>query len=158
MSRNGAPWTMAHRRLLVPVLLHLGFALTGAGVVLTGCILPRLSAAWHLRDEDAGLLLMAQFAAAALGALFVRRHFWKTLSWGYALTAMSSLAIAFLQRSVSLPSFALYGLGLGMAMTSTSMLIVRLYAARTGAALAILNFSWSAGAMVCPLLLSLIHI
>ncbi len=71
-------------RLLEP-LLHLGFALTGVGTVLLGCILPRLSAQWHLRDKDAGLLLLVQFATSASGALLVRRNLWKTLACGYGL-------------------------------------------------------------------------
>ncbi len=66
-------------RLLEP-LLHLGFALTGIGTVLLGSILPRLSAQWHLRDKDAGLLLLVQFATSASGALLVRRNLWKALA------------------------------------------------------------------------------
>jgi len=46
-------------RLLQP-LLHLGLALTGVGAVLLRCIVPRLSGEWHLRDKDAGLLLLVQ--------------------------------------------------------------------------------------------------
>jgi FHS family glucose/mannose:H+ symporter-like MFS transporter len=134
--------------------LHLGFTLTGIGTVLLGCILPRLSAQGHLRDKDAGLLLMAQFAAAAFGALLVRSNFWRTLAFGYALVGVSSFSIVLLQARVFLPAFALLGLGLGLAMTSTSMLIGRLYPARKGSALAILNFSWSAGAVLCPLLVA----
>ena len=71
-------------RLLEP-LLHLGFALTGVGTVLLGSILPRLSAQWHLRDKDAGLLLLVQFATSASGALLVRRNLWKALACGYGL-------------------------------------------------------------------------
>jgi hypothetical protein len=64
-------------RLLEP-MLHAGFALTGVGTVLLGCILPQVSSQWHLRDKDAGLLLLVQFATSASGALLVRR-LWKTL-------------------------------------------------------------------------------
>ena len=71
--------------VLLEPLLHLGFALTGVGTVLLGCILPRLSAQWHLRDKDAGLLLLVQFATSASGALLVRRNLWKTLACGYGL-------------------------------------------------------------------------
>jgi fucose permease len=39
-------------------------------------------------------------------------------------------------------------------MTSTNMLVGRRYPKRMGAALAILNFSWSAGAVACPLLVA----
>lgn len=137
-------------RLLEP-LLHLGFALTGAGTVLLGSILPRLSAQWHLRDKDAGLLLLVQFAMSASGALLVRRNFWKTLVCGYGLMSGGAFAIVLLQQR-SLPAFGVYGLGLGLAMTSTNMLTGRRYPKRMGAALALLNFSWSAGSVACPLL------
>ena len=137
-------------RFLEP-LLHLGFALTGVGTVLLGSILPRLSAQWHLRDKDAGLLLLVQFALSASGALLVRRNFWKTLACGYGLMSGGAIAIFLLQQR-SLPAFGVYGLGLGLAMTSTSMLTSRRYPQRMGAALALLNFSWSAGSVACPLL------
>jgi MFS transporter, FHS family, glucose/mannose:H+ symporter len=137
-------------RLLEP-LLHLGFALTGVGTVLLGSILPRLSAQWHLRDKDAGLLLLVQFAMSASGALLVRRNFWKTLACGYGLMSGGAVAIFLLQQR-SLPAFGVYGLGLGLAMTSTNMLTGRRYPERMGAALALLNFSWSAGSVACPLL------
>ena len=137
-------------RLLEP-LLHLGFALTGVGTVLLGCILPRLSAQWHLRDKDAGLLLLVQFAMSASGALLVRRNLWKALACGYGLMGAGAIGIFLLQQK-SLPAFGVYGLGLGLAMTSTSMLTGRRYPQRMGAALALLNFSWSAGSVACPLL------
>ena len=145
------PRPLRHR-LLEP-LLHLGFALTGVGTVLLGCILPRLSAQWHLRDKDAGLLLLVQFAASASGALLVRRNLWKALACGYGLFAAGGISIFLLQQK-SLPAFAIYGLGLGLAMTSTNMLAGRRYPKRMGLALALQNFSWSAGAVACPLLVA----
>jgi FHS family glucose/mannose:H+ symporter-like MFS transporter len=137
-------------RLLEP-LLHLGIALTGVGTVLLGCILPRLSAQWHLRDKDAGLLLLVQFATASSGALLVRGNLWKTLAIGYALFSAGAISIFLLQQE-SLPAFGVYGLGLGLAMTSNNMLAGRRHPKRMGAALAFLNFSWSAGSVACPLL------
>jgi fucose permease len=133
------------------LLLHLGFAATGVGVVLLGSILPRLAVQWHLRDQDAGLLLLVQFAASASGALLVRRNLRKTMALGYGLFAAGGLAIFLLQRN-SLPAFLVFGLGMGMAMTSTNVLVGRRATTRRGAALAILNFAWSLGAVACPLL------
>ena len=141
------------RLLLVEPLLHLGFALTGVGTVLLGSILPRLSAQWHLRDKDAGLLLLVQFATSASGALLVRRNLWNALTCGYALMSAGAIGIFLLQQK-SLAAFGVYGLGLGLAMTATNMLTGRRYPQRMGAALALLNFSWSAGAVACPLLVA----
>ncbi len=141
---------VAHLRLLEP-LFHLGCALTGIGTVLLGAILPRLSTQWHLRDRDAGLLLLVQFATSASGALLVRRNLWKALACGYGLIGAGAICIFLLQQK-SLPAFGVYGLGLGLAMTSTNMLTGRRYPHRMGAALALVNFSWSAGAVACPLL------
>ncbi len=155
MSRDRLDSTAGKARLRwVTFSLHLGFALTGVGTVLLGCILPRLSAEAHLKDKDAGLLLLAQFAAAGAGALLVRRNFWKSLAWGYVLISASGFGIALLRSQILLSAFALLGLGFGLAMTSTSMLIGRLYSERKGSALAILNFFWSAGAVGGPLLVT----
>jgi MFS transporter, FHS family, glucose/mannose:H+ symporter len=137
-------------RLFEPLLL-LGFALTGVGTVLLGCILPRISAEWHLRDKDSGLLLLVQFACSASGALLVRQNLWKTLACGYGLFGAGAIGILLLQQK-ALPAFAVYGLGLGLAMTSTSMLTSRRFPQRKGAALAFLNFWWSAGSVACPIL------
>ena len=127
------------------------------GTVLLGCILPRVSTQWHLLDKNAGLLLFVQFATSASGALLVRRYPRKTLARGYGLAGLGGMGIFLAQqRSVWLFALALaaFGLGLGMAMTSTSMLVSRRYPDRRGAALAILNFFWSVGAVACPLLVA----
>ncbi len=145
------------RRFSLEPLLHAGFALTGVGTVLLGCILPRLAAQWHLRDKDAGMLLLVQFAASAAGSLFVRRNLWKSLSLGYVLFSGGGLSVFLLQQRafpVVVMAFGVLGLGLGSAMTSTNMLFGRLYPNRRGAKLALLNFSWSAGAVACPLVVT----
>jgi MFS transporter, FHS family, glucose/mannose:H+ symporter len=143
-------------RLLAPQL-HLGFAFTGVGTVLLGCILPQVSAKWHLSDKEAGVLLLLQFAASAFGSLLVRRNLWKMMASGYGLIALGAISI-FLLRQRSIPAretaFVVYGLGLGVAMTATSMFVSRRSPTRRGAALAILNFAWSAGAVACPLLVA----
>src|SRR6202167_6173128 len=115
MSHANHSAAMTLRNRLLEPLLHLGFALTGVGTVLLGCVLPRLSGQWHLRDKDAGLLLLVQFATSASGALLVRRNLWKTLACGYGLFGAGGIGIFLLQQR-SLTVFAGYGLGLGLAM------------------------------------------
>ena len=142
-----------HRNRLLEPLLHLGVASTGVGTVLLGSILPQLSAQWHLRDKDAALLLLVQFTASASGALLVRHNLWKTLACGFGLFGVGGIGIFVLQQR-SLPVFAVYGLGLGLAMTSNNMLAGRRHPTRMGSALAIQNFAWSAGAVACPILVA----
>jgi FHS family glucose/mannose:H+ symporter-like MFS transporter len=140
-------------RFLNP-LLHIGFALTGVGTVLLGAILPQISAQWHLQDQDAARLLLVQFAASASGALLVRRNLWKTLAIGYAFAGIGAMGVFLVHRQFFGLAFGVLGLGLGMAMTSTNMLIARRSPAHRGAALAFLNFCWSAGAVACPIVAS----
>jgi MFS transporter, FHS family, glucose/mannose:H+ symporter len=53
------------------VWLHIGFALTGIGTTLLGCILPALAPAWHLDDRRAGIFFAAQFLGSSSGAFLV---------------------------------------------------------------------------------------
>lgn len=131
--------------------LYAGFLLTGALTVLLGAMLPRAAAMDHLRDVQSGTLLMSQFAASACGALFVRRRWQRTLVWGYGLISAGAFALLFAPGTLAVLAIATYGLGLGMAMTSTSLLVGRLFPSSRAAALSLLNFSWSIGSMLCPL-------
>lgn len=152
---NPGPGFVEKERLHLSVgLLYLGGVLSGSLTVLLGCVLPRLSALDHLSDRDAGTLLMVQFASCAGGALLVRRNFHQTLARGYALTALAALALHLLPRPFAILSIAVYGVGLGMVMTSNSMIVGRIFTARRGIALAVLNLCWSLGATLSPLLVA----
>ena len=139
------------------VLLYLGFLTTGAMTVLLGTVLPRIAAEFHLTDSQSGLLLMAMFASSSAGALFVRRRFGLTLGVGYLMIPVAGIMLALAPRQFGLTAIVVFGLGLGMAMTSTSMLVGRMYPGRRGAALSFLNFCWSIGSTLCPLLIAKLH-
>jgi MFS transporter, FHS family, glucose/mannose:H+ symporter len=134
--------------------LHLGFALTGIGTTLLGCLLPTLSTIWHMNDDRAGILFAAQFSGSALGALFVGTNFFSSVVRGYLLLIASAVSIAWFADSRSWLSFFSFGLGLGLTMTATSMLIGSTFVARRGAALSLLNASWAIGAALCPTIAS----
>lgn len=138
-------------------LLFLGFLTTGGMTVLLGTVLPKIAAEFHLNDSQSGMLLMALFAGSSGGALLVRRRFVRALAIGYLLIPIGGVMLVFAPRLLGLAAIVLYGIGLGMAMTSTSMLVGRMYPARRGAALSVLNFSWSIGSTVCPLLVAKLH-
>jgi FHS family glucose/mannose:H+ symporter-like MFS transporter len=136
------------------VWLYAGFLFTGAMTVLLGLMLPRIAALHHLTDSESGVLLMTQFAASASGALLVRRHFERTLRRGYALMALGMVVLMSGPEAWSALGIGVGGLGLGMAMTSTSMLVGRLFPESRGSALSLLNFCWSIGAFLCPVMVA----
>jgi MFS transporter, FHS family, glucose/mannose:H+ symporter len=134
--------------------LYFGFILTGIGTTLLGCILPALSGIWSLNDSHSGFLIAAQFAGSSCGALLVRSRLHTSLIQGYLLLTASGVSIAFCHGYFAAPLLFCFGLGLGSAMTSTSMIIGRLYNATRGASLSLLNAFWGLGAVLCPSLVT----
>lgn len=139
------PWTSN-------LILGFGFALTGAGTVMLGVILPVLSARWALSDEAAGFLFLLQFLGSTLGAVFTASRV-LALRCGYALLTASAWALAYTGRNSAFPLFFLFGLGLGLAMTATSLIISDRYGNDRARMLERINFAWSAGATAAPILI-----
>ncbi|HTC94932.1 MAG TPA: MFS transporter [Terriglobales bacterium] len=135
--------------------LRAGFALTGAGTTLFGCILPALNLNWHLDDRHAGILFAAQFTGAALGALLVRNDFFRSLVSGYLALIVSAALITFFPRNAEVLLFLAFGVSLGLTMTATSMLVGSTYPNNRGAALSVLNAFWGLGAALSPAIASL---
>src|SRR6266700_1274092 len=130
--------------------LYAGFALTGTGTTLLGCILPILITTLRINDARAGLLFAAQFTGSALGALFVGHNYFISLTRGYLLLVGSAVSIACFFSSYSVVLLWIFGLGLGLTMTSTSMLISALFTQDRGAKLSLLNAFWGLGAILSP--------
>ena len=140
------------RRILSRLVLGTGFSLTGAGTVMLGALLPVFSQRWALRDVAYGLLLFLQFAGSALGAVFTGSHRIRSLIVGYGLLVLATCALAFSGSHAPFAAFFFYGLGLGMAMTTTSLLVTDRSGDQKAAKLQALNFVWSAGATAGPML------
>ena len=135
--------------------LYVGFALTGIGTTLLGCVLPALIRDWHLDDRRAGVLFAAQFMASALGALLVRGDFFRSLVSGYVILIASAASLALFAGSVNAVLFFAFGLGLGLTMTATNLLVGSTFRDNRGAALSVLNAAWGLGAFVTPAIASL---
>ena len=134
-------------------LMHFGFILTGLGTAMLGPLLPLLMQRWHLSDEQSGLLLLSQFCGSFLGGA--------TMSWrlkrGLLLGVVSSTAglLVFALSPgliVACPALFVTGFGLGHSITAVNLLAGQRYVVNRASALSLLNFFWSFGAMLAPLL------
>jgi FHS family glucose/mannose:H+ symporter-like MFS transporter len=134
-------------------LMHAVFVLAGLGTMLLGPILPLLAAKWQLQDSQAGLLLLAQFIGATLGGSTLTPRLSRDL-----LLALSSGAIGFLAFALApgLPlaclSLLVGGFGVGRIIASVNILAGARFSSNRAAALTRLNFTWSFGALLSPLL------
>jgi MFS transporter, FHS family, glucose/mannose:H+ symporter len=134
----------------LPVLpLYLGIAATGIGVALPGIILPSLLTRLHLQDDQAGLFLLLAWLGSSVGALLVRGPLRLILTLGSLLIAGSSLGLSDLPAAFLKLLFLLFGLGLGITMTTISVLCQQNVASKN-VSLIRLNLAWAVGAFFCP--------
>ncbi len=144
------------------VVIYSGVFLTGMLTTLLGPLLPVLSARWSLADAQAGYLFTAQFAGSMAGAvlsglLLPRRGFRFSLVLGFALTAAGALPLGMGSWAVGLLTVFGYGIGLGFTIACTNMWVSDSNPERRSSALSLLNFTWGAGAVVCPFLFAVLH-
>jgi FHS family L-fucose permease-like MFS transporter len=133
-------------------VLHPAFALTGICHAIGGPLLPSLAPAFHLNDSQAGLLLFCYFGGTSLGALLCGPRHARTLTFGFFALAAAALAVSVTSRILVYPLFLLFGVCVGAPMTAVSMYVGHTFGGRSAAPLTFLNFSWSAGALLAPLL------
>lgn len=117
---------------------------------MLGVLLPILLQRWGLRDDQAGLLLFLQFFASGLGAIVTGLNRVRSLVIGYGLLAAALAVLSMNGPKIAYEAFFIYGLGLGMAMTSTSLLFSDRWDNDRAEKLEWLNFVWSAGATAGP--------
>lgn len=130
--------------------LYSGFAATGVGLALPGALLPLLLRRWNLGDARGGLLLFCFFLASTAGALLSRGSMNRSIARGALLTSIGACWLGFANLGWAFAAIIVYGLGLGMAMTSTSLLISRALPDERRVEMMRLNLLWAAGACVGP--------
>jgi FHS family glucose/mannose:H+ symporter-like MFS transporter len=135
--------------------IHIGFALTGIVTTLLGPMIPVLSAKWSLDDARAGYLFTAQFAGSMIGValssrLAPRLGFIRLLAVGFTLMCIGVAGLAVSGYDVGIASVLGYGVGLGITIPTTNLLVAATYPDRRAAALNLVNFSWSVGAVASP--------
>lgn len=155
MRPSGPASVEKNSRASLAVLLYGGFVVTGMATTLLGPILPLLTVRWNLDDAHAGLLFTAQFAGSMAGVLLssvilTRRGFRPSLVSGFAAMGIGIATLEFASWTVGLACVACYGLGLGLTIPTTNLLIAEANPHRRAAALNILNFAWGLGAVALP--------
>ncbi len=137
--------------------LHAGFVLTGMITVLLGPILPSLTARLRVDNSHAGLLFTAQFACSVAGVLLsslllTRRGFRPCLALGFLAAGAGVATLGFGNWTTAMFSVGVYGLGLGLIIPGTNLLVAEANPHRSAAALNWLNLAWGMGAVLFPLL------
>jgi fucose permease len=134
---------------------HVAFVLTGAVTTLLGPLLPVLAGRWGLDDASAGLLFAAQFVGsmagvACSGPLVARAGFVRASMTGQAAMAAGVGALAFAPWPPALLAVAGYGIGLGITIPATNLLVADAAGPRRSAAVNLLNLAWGLGAVITP--------
>ena len=137
------------------VTAHAAFVLTGTVTTLLGPLLPVLATRWALEDASAGLLFTAQFAGsmagvALSGSLVARLGFTRALAAGLIVMAAGVGALALAAWPHALLAVAGYGVGLGITIPATNLLVAEAAPHRRAAALNVLNLAWGMGAVAGP--------
>lgn len=145
------PGTSKSTRTTLAVL-HPAFALTGVLQAVGGPLLPSLASAFHLNDNESGLMFLLYFAGTSLGALFCRFNYARSMALGFLGMAACCLGVAVATRPLLPPLFLLLGISVGIPMSAISLFAGRNFPERRAPILTFLNFSWSAGALAAPLL------
>jgi FHS family glucose/mannose:H+ symporter-like MFS transporter len=141
------------------IAAHAGFVLTGVITTLLGPLLPIFTARWSLTDAQAGEFFAAQFVGALLGTLFSGRIVrsvgtGRALFAGYAAVGAGLATLPFGSAHTALIAVFIYGVGLGITIPTTNLLISDTFPERRASALSILNLAWGLGAVLSPPLLT----
>ncbi len=138
---------------------HAAFVPIGVVTVLLGPLLPWLSARWGLTYQQAGSLFTAQFGGATLGVLLsgvlaARWGFRFAIKTGLLIIATAVALLPYSSHAAGIICVALYGYGYGVSVPAANLMVAEVNPARRSAALNLLNFSWSVGAVACPFLIA----
>ncbi len=143
-QRNSTPSALA--------VLHPVFLLTGILHAIGGPLLPSIASTIGLTDSQSGLLFLLYFAGSSLGALLCVGKYARAMAIGFVLVAICCLGMATLRWPVLLSASLILGVGVGLPMSAVSLFVGRGFPGRSAPVLTLLNFSWSAGALLAPLL------
>ena len=155
-----SPTQPAGRLHLSPnAIAHALFVPNGVITVILGPLLPLLASRWELNDTQAGYLLTAQFVGCLLATLSSGEILpWLGFRWtmviGLSLMTFGTATLMASKYPWAIAAVFCNGLGIGLSTLTTNLLVARTPPDRRASSLNLLNFFWSAGAMVCPFLVA----
>lgn len=138
---------------------YASFVPVGIATVLLGPMLPSLSARWALNYSQAGALFTAQYLASTCavglsGLLAARWGFRFAMKAGLGLMGLGLALLLSGPEWLGILCIGTYGVGLGLATPAANLLVAAANPSRRSAALNLLNFFWSSGAVACPFLVA----
>jgi fucose permease len=107
---------------------------------------------WNLNDAHAGSLFTAQFIGSSLGGILAAIHPFKSTVFGFITVALGLILLTAAGPLTAMPLLFLYGLGVGLVLTGINLTVSSIAGRNRGTALSWLNFYWSLGATICPVL------
>jgi fucose permease len=157
MSRTGSTSSLNNASLNKAA--NAAFVPIGIVTVLLAPLLPILSARWSLNYLQAGSLFTAQFFGSTIG---VGLSGFVVSRWGYRFAINTGLlatavGVGMLPFSSHLPGLiciSCCGAGLGLAIPAGNLLVAAMNPERRSAAINLLNFWWSVGAVACPFIVA----
>jgi len=149
-SRPGSP-------LREWIILHISFVLIGVITTLLGPILPSFSLRWFLSDAQAGFFFTSQYFLSSLGVILTgvflpRFGFSKVSAAGFVAFFVGFSFLGIGPWFFSALMVGINGFGYGLANPAINLRATQLPSRNTAAAVTLLNFSWSIGAVLCPFL------
>lgn len=130
---------------------------------MLGPLIPPLATTWQLSDAQAGALFTAQFISATLATLgssqiVARLGTQRTLVTSFGLMAIGVAGLGAGGWGIGIVAVCSYGIALGLVVPTINLLIAEINPTRRAAALNVLNFAWSFGAIVsAPLITFLVR-
>jgi len=136
-------------------IASLGFVLTGVVSTFLGPILPTLASRWELTDSQSGYFFALQFLGSVIGAglsslLLPKQGFRITIAVAHFLMAGGVMALILHPWTAGLMGTFIFGVGFGLVIPATNLLISNAHEERRAAALSILNLCWGLGALLTP--------
>lgn len=138
---------------------YASFVPIGIATVLLGPMLPTLSARWSLNYSQAGALFTVQYlastsAVALSGVLAARWGFRFAMKTGLLLMSAGVGLLLAGPKTIGVVCIGASGFGMGLAVPAANLLVAEVNPGRRSAALNLLNFCWSVGAVACPFLVA----